>query len=445
MPDPSDSAALAARGHHATAAAAPASLADSPADFPETIPGIRAADAPGRWLSVVGLGEDGLDGLSPAARAAIEMAEFVFGGARHLALAAAAIRGAAHPWPTPFDVAGVTAARGRRVAVLASGDPFFHGVGSVLSRTIAPSEMQVFPAPSAIALAAARLGWAEQEATALSVHGRPVDLIRPHLQPGRRLIVLTSDRDGPAALARLMTETGFGPSRLTVLEALGGPHERVRATSAAAFDLSEIADLNVVAIEIVAAAGARVIARTAGLPDDLFEHDGQITKREIRAITLAALAPRRGERLWDIGAGSGSIGIEWMLADPSLTAIAIEPRADRAARIARNASAFGVPGLAVVQGAAPEALAGLAAPDAVFIGGGASRSGVLDAAIAALKAGGRLVVNAVTIETEAILAAHHARLGGDLVRIEIARAETIGGFRGWTPARPVVQWRWEKP
>lgn len=441
MPDPSDSAAPAARGHHATAGDAPASLAEHPA----ATPAVHIADGPGRWLSVVGLGEDGLDGLSPAARGAIEAAELVFGGSRHLALAAAAIRGAAHPWPTPFDVAGVTAARGRRVAVLASGDPFFHGVGSVLARTIAPSEMQVFPAPSAIALAAARLGWAAQEATALSVHGRPIDLVRPHLQPGRRLIVLTSDRDGPAALARLMTESGFGPSRLTVLEALGGPHERVRATNAAAFALADIADLNVVGIEVVVTAGARIIARTAGLPDDLFEHDGQITKHEIRAITLAALGPRRGEILWDIGAGSGSIGIEWMLADPSLTAIAVEPRADRAARIARNASAFGVPGLTVVQGAAPAALEGLAAPDAVFVGGGASRPGVLDAAIAALKSGGRLVVNAVTIETEAILAERHARLGGELVRVEIARAETIGGFRGWNPARPVVQWRWEKP
>ncbi|WP_446689050.1 precorrin-6y C5,15-methyltransferase (decarboxylating) subunit CbiE [Segnochrobactrum spirostomi] len=409
------------------------------------MPDVRAADGPGRWLSVVGLGEDGLDGLSPAARAAIEAAELVFGGSRHLALAAAAIRGAAHPWPTPFDVAAVTAARGRRVAVLASGDPFFHGVGSVIARTIPPTEMQVFPAPSAIALAAARLGWAEQDATALSVHGRPLDLVRPHLQPGRRLIVLTSDRDGPAALAGLMTETGFGPSRLIFLEALGGPHERVRAATAEDFAFTDVADLNVVAIEVAAAAGARIIARAPGLPDDLFEHDGQITKREVRAIALAALGPRRGERLWDIGAGSGSIGLEWMLADPSLTAIAVEPRADRAARIARNASAFGVPGLTIVRGEAPAALDGLAAPDAVFIGGGASRPGVLDAAIAALKVGGRLVVNAVTIETETILADRHARLGGDLVRIDIARAETIGGFRGWTPARPVVQWRWEKP
>ncbi len=282
---------------------APASLAEHPAAAPEAILALHTADGPGRWLSVVGLGEDGLAGLSPAARAAIEAAELVFGGSRHLVLAAAAIRGAAHHWPTPFDVAGVTAARGRRVAVLASGDPFFTASarswpGRFLLRRcrFSPPRRRSRSPPPASAGPSRR--WPRSPSTA-----GPSISWRPHLQPGRRLIVLTSDRDGPTSLARLMTESGFGPSRLTVLEALGGPHERVRATSAVAFALADIADLNVVGIEVVATAGARIIARTAGLPDDLFEHDGQITKREIRAITLAALGPRRGEILWDIGAG----------------------------------------------------------------------------------------------------------------------------------------------
>jgi precorrin-6Y C5,15-methyltransferase (decarboxylating) len=259
------------------------------------------------------------------------------------------------------------------------------------------------------------------------------------------VLALTSDSEGPRALARLLTESGFGESRLTVLEALGGARERIRKVTAAGFDLGGISDLNTVAIEVVAARDARVIAYTPGLADALFEHDGQITKREIRAVTLAALAPLKGEALWDIGAGAGSVAIEWMLADPSLRAIAIEARADRAARILRNAAAFGVPGLEVVEGRAPDALAGLATPDVVFIGGGASESGVLDAAIAALRSRGRLVVNAVTLATEKELIARHAALGGSLARIEIARAEPVGSKTGWRAAMPVTQWTWVKP
>jgi precorrin-6Y C5,15-methyltransferase (decarboxylating) len=242
-----------------------------------------------------------------------------------------------------------------------------------------------------------------------------------------------------------LAETGFGESRLTVLEALGGAKERIRATTAAGFDLADIAELNLVGIEVAAAPGARIVAYTPGLSDDLFEHDGQITKREIRAVTLSSLAPRRGEYLWDIGAGSGSVAIEWMLAHPSLRAVAIEARADRAQRIGRNAAAFGVPELEVVEGRAPEALAELAAPDAVFIGGGASEPGVLDTAIAALKPGGRLVANAVTLETEAELIARQASLGGTLARIAISRADSVGGKTGWRPAMPVTQWVWVKP
>ena len=370
----------------------------------------------------------------------------MFGGKRHLALAAPLIRGAARAWPTPFEGAApeVLAQRSRQVCVLASGDPYLYGVGAVLARHVDPAETLVLPAPSAFSLAAARLGWALQDCALVSLHGRALDLVRPHLHPGARVLALTSDGDGPAALARLLAESGFGGSRLTVLEALGGPRERMRATTAAAFDLGAIDALNTVAIEVAAAPDARVIARAAGLPDHLFEHDGQITKREVRAVTLASLAPRRGELLWDIGAGAGSVAIEWMLADVSLSATAIEARADRAARIARNAAAFGVPGLTVVNGTAPAAMKGLATPDAIFIGGGCDAA-VLDAALTALRAGGRLVVNAVTLETEALLIAQHAQMGGELTRIAIERAEPLGGMIAWRPALPVTQWSWVKP
>jgi len=399
-----------------------------------------------RWLSIVGIGEDGVDGLSQGARTLIESAEIVFGGARHLALAAPLIRGQVKPWPAPFSLAvgEVIGMRGRRVCVLASGDPFFYGVGATLAAHVPPEESWVIPAPSAFSLAAARMGWAIPETILLSVHGRVLDRIRPHLHSGARILALTSDADGPAALARLLIETGFGQSQLTVLEALGGTHERVRTARAGSFDLTGIAALNTVAIDVVADPGARILAYTPGLADDLFEHDGQITKREIRAVTLSALAPKRGELLWDVGAGSGSVAIEWMLADPSLSAIAVEARADRAARISRNAAAFGVPDLSVVEGTAPEALAGLAAPDAIFLGGGANAPGVFETCIEALRPGGRLVANAVTLETESELIARHAARGGTLTRIAVSRADRIGNKTGWRPAMPVTQWIWEK-
>jgi precorrin-6Y C5,15-methyltransferase (decarboxylating) len=399
------------------------------------------------WLSIIGIGEDGLAGLCDEAKTAIDAAELVFGGARHLELAGGAIRGARQSWLSPFErsVAAVLAARGRPVVVLASGDPFFYGVGVTLSRHIARAEMRVFPAPSAFSLAASRMGWALQETVCLSLHGRPIDLIRPHLHPESRILALTSDSDGPAALASLLSESGFGGSTLTVLEALGGSRERVSHHRPDHFALVDADMLNVCAVEVVAGSDARVLVYTSGLDDGLFEHDGQITKREVRALTLSALAPKRGELLWDVGAGSGSIGIEWMLADLSLRAIAIEGDAERAARIRRNAQNFGVPGLVVVEGTAPQALAGLAAPDAIFIGGGGSEAGVMEAALANLKPGGRLVANGVTTEMEAVLLAHHARLDGSLIRIDIARASPVGKMTGWRPAMPVTQWSWVKP
>jgi precorrin-6Y C5,15-methyltransferase (decarboxylating) len=409
-------------------------------------PVARDTAASPRWLSIVGIGEDGVEGLSPVARGLIESAEIVFGGRRHLGLAAPLIRGASRPWPSPFDgaAAEVLRQRGRQICVLASGDPFHYGIGAVLARHIDARETLVVPAPSAFSLAAARLGWPLPQTVLLSLHGRALDLIRPHLQPEARILALTSDGEAPAILAKLLTEIGFGASRLTVLEALGGPRERIRTAAAAAYDPDGVNALNTVAVEVAAAPGARVLARTPGLADHLFEHDGQITKREIRAVTLSSLAPRRGELLWDIGAGAGSVAIEWMLADPAMRAMAIERRADRAARIRRNAAAFGVPGLEVMEGAAPAALSDLATPDAVFVGGGADAA-VLAAAARALRAGGRLVVNAVTLETEALLLARHAALGGDLIRIAVSRADAVGAKTGWRPALPVTQWSWAKP
>jgi precorrin-6Y C5,15-methyltransferase (decarboxylating) len=399
-----------------------------------------------RWLSIVGIGEDGVEGLSPVARGLVEAAEIVFGGRRHLGLAAPLIRGAARPWPTPFDGTAeeVSRHRGRQVCVLASGDPFQYGVGAVLARHIDAREMTVLPAPSAFSLAAARLGWSLPQTVLLSLHGRTLDLLRPHLQPGARILALTSDGEAPAALAKLLAEIGFGASRLAILEALGGPRERVRATTANTYDFGAVDALNTLAIEVEAAPNARVQALTPGLAENLFEHDGQITKREIRAVTLSSLAPRRGELLWDIGAGSGSVAIEWMLADPAMRAIAIERRADRAARIHRNAAAFGVPGLEVVQAAAPAALSDLPAPDAIFVGGGGDPA-VLDATARALRPGGRLAVNAVTLETEALLLARHAALGGELIRIAVSRAAPVGEKTGWRAGMPVTQWLWTKP
>jgi precorrin-6Y C5,15-methyltransferase (decarboxylating) len=398
------------------------------------------------WLTIVGVGEDGADGLCPAALRAISQAELVVGGARHLALVPT---GTAETlaWPSPIDAAfpRILERRGRPVVVLASGDPFFHGIGSTLAGLVPPSEMAVFPAPSAYALAAARLGWPGQDCIRISLHGRALERLVPHLQPGARILALSWDGSTPAAAAALIRRQGFGPSVLTVLERMGGPAERVRSTEAERFDLSGIDPLNTLAIEVAGGPAARAIPLTPGLPDDWFENDGQITKREVRAVTLSALRPTRGGLLLDVGAGSGSVGIEWMLADPSCRTVAIEPRADRAARIRRNSVALGVPDLRVVEGSAPAALAGLPPADAVFVGGGSGTVGAIEAAQAALKPGGRLVINAVTPETQALLVSRHGAEGGELVEIAIARAEPVGGFRGLRRAMSVLQWSWTRP
>jgi precorrin-6B C5,15-methyltransferase / cobalt-precorrin-6B C5,C15-methyltransferase len=399
-----------------------------------------------RWLAVVGIGEDGVDGLSPAARRLVAQAAFVVGGKRHLALAGP-LSAETLVWPSPIEDAldAIEAHRGRSACVLASGDPFFFGVGAMLMRHFAAGEMICVPAPSAFALAAARLGWSQQDCALLTLHGRPLEAIIPHLHPGARILALSWDDATPAKLAALLTARGMGRSKITVCEAMGGPRERIRETEAQTYGLDNVAALNTIALETVADRGARVLPRAAGLPDDWFEHDGQITKREIRAMTLAQLAPGRGELLWDVGSGSGSVAIEWMLADPANRAVAIEVRHDRAARVARNALTFGVPHLSVVTGEAPQALADLPAPDAIFIGGGASAPDMVERACDALAPGGRLVVNAVTVETQAACVDWRARYGGELTQIAVAHAEPVGRYSGWRAAMPIVQWRLVKP
>jgi precorrin-6Y C5,15-methyltransferase (decarboxylating) len=398
-------------------------------------------DMPTPWLSIVGIGEDGFDGLSTAARDLLGRAELIVGGTRHLALVASPDRPTLE-WETPFSasIPKLLAHRGQRVVVLCSGDPFWYGAGSVLAEAVAAEETVAIPAPSTFAWAAARLRWPLEETMTLGLHARPIELLRPHLRTGARLIVLLRDGAAAAQVAGYLNGLGFGPSRLTVLEALGGPRERIRTATSTGFALADVASPVALAIEAVAEPGAVIIPRVAGLPDELFAHDGQLTKREIRAVTLSTLAPRGGELLWDVGAGAGSIGIEWLLAHPANRAIGIDARQDRLDRAKANALSLGVPHLDLRLGTAPEALKDLPTPDAIFVGGGASRDGVLDAAWQALTPGGRLVVNSVTLETEAILIARQARHGGTLLRLSVEHAGAVGALTGWRAAMPVVQW-----
>ncbi|MGE5149375.1 MAG: precorrin-6y C5,15-methyltransferase (decarboxylating) subunit CbiE [Rhodospirillaceae bacterium] len=404
---------------------------------------------PKRWLSIVGIGEDGVDGLSPVARRLVTDAELVIGGKRHLALADPLIKSRRLSWPSPIGdiLPEIEKARGRPVAVLASGDPFYYGVGDLLMRAVSADETLCLPQPSSFSLAAARLGWSLQDVTPVSLHGRALEGIVRHLQPGARILALSWDGETPGKLAALLTGRGFGQSKLTVLERMGGPGERIREVTAKGFDLDTVEPLNTIALEVVGPASA-ALSLAPGLDDSLFEHDGQLTKRDVRAVTVAALAPRHGELLWDVGLGAGSIAIEWLLRHPSLKAIGIEEGAERAARAARNAATLGTPDLKIVQGAAPVALAGLPAPDAVFIGGGLGDAGLFDAVWAALKPGGRLVANAVSLGSEAKLIELFQQHGGELTRLEIAKsgpAGRSGKVFVWRPAAPIIQWRVTKP
>jgi precorrin-6Y C5,15-methyltransferase (decarboxylating) len=399
---------------------------------------------PEGWsVTVVGIGADGWDGLSPVARRAVTGADVLRGSARQLGLVPAEVPAERVPWPSPMAQAVrelPTAHPGRRVVVLASGDPMVSGIGTTLVRCFGAAAVDVVPHPSSVTLACARMGWSAEEITVVSVVGRPLELLAPHVTPGRRLVVLGSDTTTPGLVADRLRQWGYGASRLTALAQLGGPEERRFAGTAAGWPHAETDPLVVTAVEVVADAGTVPLPTVPGLPDDVYASDGQLTKRDVRAVTLSRLVPLPGQLLWDVGGGAGSIGIEWMRVHPSCRAVAVESRPDRAHRITENAARLGVPGLQVVEGTAPEALGGLPAPDAVFVGGGATVPGVLEACWDALAPGGRLVVNAVTVESEAVLAQWHARLGGQLTRLLVAHAAPVGGFTGWKPAMPVTVW-----
>jgi precorrin-6Y C5,15-methyltransferase (decarboxylating) len=385
------------------------------------------------WLTIIGIGEDGLAGLSEASRKALAEAETVFGGKRHLALAGVADRG--HPWPVPFDADCALDRRGRPTVVLASGDPFWHGVGGTLAERLDAGEWIAHSAPSTFSLAAARLGWRIESVVCLGLHAAPFERLMPHLVNGARIICLISDGKAAGALAVWLTERGWGASQLWALSALGGARESVRPHRADSYTAEPGDSLITIALE---AWGSQGLARSSGLSDDLFVHDGQITKQPMRALALSALSPRPGERLWDIGAGSGSISVEWALCGGS--AIAIEAREDRVANIHRNAAAFGLTHrMTVIQGAAPDILAGLEMPDAVFIGGGLDDA-LFDTVWSRIAVGTRLVAHSVTLETEALLAELHRRHGGELMRVEIAHAAPLGRYRSWQASRPIVQW-----
>ncbi|HJX44573.1 MAG TPA: precorrin-6y C5,15-methyltransferase (decarboxylating) subunit CbiE, partial [Geodermatophilus sp.] len=380
-------------------------------------------------------------------RAEVERAEVLLGSARQLGLVPPEVPAERVPWPSPLTEAlpGLVGEHaGRAVVVLASGDPMLSGIGTTLTRLLGAGRVRVLPAPSSVSLACARLGWAVEDTEVVTLVGRPVELLHPHVQPARRLLVLGSDGGTPAQVAALLAARGYGQSLLTVLGGLGGPDEEVRTGTAATWSQPAPA-LVVTAVECRADRGTAPLPTTPGLPDGAYESDGQLTRSEVRAVTLSRLAAVPGQLLWDVGAGSGSIGIEWMRAHPTCRAVAVEAAARRAERIARNATRLGVPYLRVVHGHAPEVLPRLGAPDAVFIGGGLTTPLLVDTCWDALPPGGRLVANAVTVEGEAVLAHWHARVGGELVRVEVSRAEPVGSFTGWKPAMPVTIWsvtRW---
>ncbi|MFF2651413.1 precorrin-6y C5,15-methyltransferase (decarboxylating) subunit CbiE [Streptomyces sp. NPDC058045] len=400
---------------------------------------------------MVGLGADGWAGLGDGARRALREAEVIVGGARQLALLPDEFTARRITWPVPLRPAVpklLAEHAGRRLAVLASGDPMFHGIGRALAEEAAPAGVRVLPHPSSVSYACARLGWPVETTEVVTLVGRPADRLAAALHHGRRLLVLSAGAATPAEVARLLCDRGFGPSPLRVLEQLGGEREHLhqaRTATELAADGGEFDPLNVIAADCVRAPDALRLGAVPGLPDEAYEHDGQLTKRQVRAVTLAALAPAPGELLWDVGGGSGSIGVEWLRTHPTCRAVSVERDRVRAERIGRNAARLGVPELRVVTGEAPAALAGLDRPDAVFIGGGLTAPGLLDACWAALAPGGRLVANTVTLESEALLGQYHRRHGGELVRLSVARAVPVGGFTGWRQAMPVTQWTATKP
>ncbi|WP_017304346.1 bifunctional cobalt-precorrin-7 (C(5))-methyltransferase/cobalt-precorrin-6B (C(15))-methyltransferase [Spirulina subsalsa] len=395
-----------------------------------------------KWLSIIGIGEDGLEGLSPVGRSLLSLASVIVGGERHLAMLPPEDRREKLLWTSPLQdsLEEIMRRRGQAVCVLASGDPMCYGIGVTLTRHIPLAEMTIIPAPSAFSLACSRLGWSLSEVETLSLCGRPPALLNGVLYPGAQLLVLSADAQTPAMVCQMLTEKGFGESPITVLEHLGSPKERHLQGIANRWDLRDIAALNVIAITCVSSHPLTLPPRLPGLPDSAYQHDGQLTKRQVRAVTLATLAPLPGQLLWDVGAGCGSIGIEWMRCDRRCQSIAIEHHPTRLQYIADNATALGTPHLKIVAGKAPQALHDLPQPDAIFIGGGITTPDLLETCWAALPEGGRLVCNTVTVESELILLQWQRKLGGELTRISIQKAEPVGQFLGWKAMAPVTQW-----
>lgn len=401
------------------------------------------------WLSIIGIGEDGWDGLSAKAKNAVIDAELIYGGSRHLEFVPQSATTARMAWPSPMgpaidEILSLHRKR-RRVAVLASGDPMLYGVGVTLTRDLAPTEFAVMPQVSAFALACARLGWPVAETKLVSVVHRPLEQILRELSPGQKIVVFSEDGRTPAAVAALLTRHSYGASHLHVLERMGGPSERHFGHPASTWDVASCANLNVIAFVCVADPHMQPLSLAPGLRDDAYDGDGQLTKREVRAATLARLAPLPGQKLWDVGAGTGTIGIEWMRLHPSCSCVAFEERDDRADQILKNALQLGVPSLKVVRGVAPNTFAGVDAPDAIFLGGGLTKRNLLQACWDRLPPGGRFVANAVTLDSEAQLAAWHGIHGGELVRLQVARTERIGGSSVWRPMMPITQWSGTKP
>jgi precorrin-6Y C5,15-methyltransferase (decarboxylating) len=396
----------------------------------------------GKWLAVVGVGEDGLEGLSAIACSLVAQAEIIVGGDRHLAMLPTDDQREKISWSSPISssIEAIIQRRGKSVCVLASGDPMCYGVGATLTRRIPMSEMTIIPAPSAFSLACAKLGWSLTEVETLSLCGRPPALLQSYIYPGGRLLILSAGKNTPMIVAEILTQRGFGNSQITVLERMGGVHERIVTGTAATWQETDIADLNAIAVHCIADAGVMALSRLPGLPDEAYHHDGQLTKREVRAVTLSSLAPTPGQLLWDVGAGCGSISIEWMRTHPRCQAIAIEQNSTRLQYIADNAAALGTPNLNIIAGNAPLALKDLSTPDAIFIGGGVTAAGLFDICWQALRPGGRLVANVVTIEGEQTLFQWYEKVGGSFTRIAIQRAEPIGKFLGWRAMAPVTQW-----
>jgi precorrin-6Y C5,15-methyltransferase (decarboxylating) len=396
------------------------------------------------WLSIVGIGEDGWDGLNNEAKQAVESAELLYGAARQLDLIPTAGSASRIAWPSPMMPTVqqiLTDYRGKmRVTVLASGDPMLHGVGASLTRQLSPTEFRVIPQVSAFSLACARLGWPMAETTLITLVNQPAEQVLRHLFQGQRLVIFSEDGSTPATVARLLAKSGYGSSRMDVYENLGGPSERNTRELAASWMNEQCSKLNLIAVLCAPDEGTKSLSLAPGLPDDTFDTDGQLTKREVRAVTLARLAPLPNQTLWDVGAGTGSIGIEWMRLHPSCSCIAFEAREDRAARIRVNAATLGVPNLKVIQGPAPDTFADLPSPQAVFLGGDVSNDDLFDACWAKLSPGGRLVSNAVTLQSEARLIARHQLYGGDMMRMMVSRVDVIGGSYGWRPMMPITQW-----